>query len=174
MKRIYQVIIFINVTFLIFLLIQFVEANERTQVHREKRYLTFRNISHLFVRFNFRDNVIPWNQLFAHAVGFRMNFDEPPDSFHPYHHLSRRNVYRNIEILLNKNGLDGFHCIRRTICEVNEIDEQNGIYFKILKMIFRQQSSETEKWHNKTDESCQLSTNKCPFSMLDVSPYTDV
>nr|XP_026493477.1 uncharacterized protein LOC113398789 [Vanessa tameamea] len=174
MKRIFGVILFINVTFQIFFLIHFGEASERTQVHRQRRYLGFRNITHLFVRFNFRDNVIPWNQLFANAAGFRMNFDDPPDSFHPYHHLSRRSVYKNIEILLNRNGLDGYHCVRRTICDVNRIDEPNGIYHKILKMIFRQQSSETEKWHNKNDETCQLSTNKCPFSMLQVSTYTDI
>lgn len=54
------------------------------------------------VRFNFRDNMVPWNQYFAHAVGFKVSWDEPPDSFHPYHHLHRRTVYNNLETLLNR------------------------------------------------------------------------
>lgn len=54
------------------------------------------------VRLNFRANMLPIGQIFAQALGFRMNWDDPPDSFRPYHHLTRRAVYKNIEILLNK------------------------------------------------------------------------
>ncbi|CAH0718161.1 unnamed protein product, partial [Brenthis ino] len=118
--------------------------------------------------------MVPWNQIFAQALGFRMNWDDPPDSFHPYRHLSRRSVYQNMEMLLNKNGLNGSHCVRRTICEINQMNDPKGIYYKILKMVFRQQSSTTDKWHSITDDECELSINACPFSMLEVLPYTDL
>ena len=54
------------------------------------------------VRFNFKANMVPWTQIFAQALGFRMNWDEPPDSFHPYHHFNRRSTYQTMEVLLNK------------------------------------------------------------------------
>ncbi|KOB72431.1 Uncharacterized protein OBRU01_09594, partial [Operophtera brumata] len=78
------------------------------------------------LRLNFKANMVPWNQIFAQAVGFRINWDDPPDSFHPYHHIHRRTV----------NGLNGFHCVRRAICEMEAIPEPNEIYHKILKMVF--------------------------------------
>ncbi|CAH2267626.1 jg27898 [Pararge aegeria aegeria] len=81
--------------------------------------------------------MVPFTQIFAQALGFRMNWDDPPDSFRPYRHLSRRAVYDNLEILLNRNGLDGFQCVRRAICDLEEISEPKSISFKILKMIFR-------------------------------------
>ncbi|CAG9565940.1 unnamed protein product [Danaus chrysippus] len=119
--------------------------------------------------------MVPWNQIFAQAIGYRMNWDDPPDSFHPYHHLNRRDVYHNLEILLDRNGLNGFHCVRRAICEVNSVTDARGIYLKILKMIFRKsRTSKTNKWHNYTDEDCQLSINSCPFSVMEISTYTDI
>ncbi|CAH2087609.1 unnamed protein product [Euphydryas editha] len=174
MDRLHQLIILIYVTFIIFLFIQFGESSDQSKVYRQKRYLSFQNVSHFFIRLNFKANMVPWNQIFAQALGFRMNWDEPPDSFHPYRHLQRRDVFRNMEILLDRNGLDGFHCVRRAICEVNQIDEPRYIYFRILKMIFRQHSSDTAKWHEHTQEDCQISVNTCPFSILEVLPYTDL
>nr|XP_026493531.1 uncharacterized protein LOC113398813 [Vanessa tameamea] len=174
MDRINRVLVLIYVTFIIFFFIQLSETSDHSQVYRQKRYLGFRNVSHFFIRFNFKANMVPWNQIFAQALGFRMNWDDPPDSFRPYHNLNRRAVFRNMEILLDRNGLNGFHCVRRSICEANDIYEPKAIYFKILKIVFRQQSSETEKWYGQTEEDCQASTNKCPFSMLEVSPYTDI
>ncbi|GBP60353.1 hypothetical protein EVAR_91388_1 [Eumeta japonica] len=82
--------------------------------------------------------MVPWNQIFAQALGFRMNFDEPPNSFHPYHHIHRRTVYDRVQMLLDKNDLNGFDCIRRAICEVEAMQVPRGIYYKILKIIFRQ------------------------------------
>ncbi|XP_030025679.1 uncharacterized protein LOC115444150 isoform X2 [Manduca sexta] len=117
--------------------------------------------------------MVPWNQIFAQALGFRINWDDPPDSFHPYHHLYRRDVYKNLEIVLDRNGLNGFHCVRRAICEM-ETSESAEIYHKILKMVFRQQSSATDKWHNKTDKDCSVSVSSCPFSLLEVAQYTDI
>ncbi|XP_050350357.1 uncharacterized protein LOC126773443 [Nymphalis io] len=174
MDKINQVLVLIFVTFIICFFIRYGESSDQSEVYRQKRYLSFRNVSHFFVRFNFKANMVPWNQIFAQALGFRMNWDDPPDSFYPYHHLSRRAVFRNMEILLNRNGLNGFHCVRRAICEANEINEPEAIYFKILKIVFRQQSSETEKWHGNTEEDCQISTYTCPLSLLEVSPYTDI
>ncbi|XP_045450385.1 uncharacterized protein LOC123659173 [Melitaea cinxia] len=174
MGRLYHLIILIYVTFIICFFIQFVESNDQSMVHRQRRYLSFRNVSHIFIRLNFKVNMVPWNQIFVQALGFRMNWDDPPDSFHPYHRLNRRDVFMSMETLLNRNGLEGFHCVRRAICEVNQMDETNAIYFKILKMIFRENSSETAKWHGHAQEDCQISISSCPFSLLEVSPYTDL
>ncbi|XP_038222107.1 uncharacterized protein LOC119839744 [Zerene cesonia] len=171
MRRTYQVILICYICIVLFLLID--RGKSDTQV-RTKRYLSFRNVTKFFIRLNFKANMVPWNQIFAQAIGFRLNWDDPPDSFHPYHHFSRRSIYNNLEILLDSNGLNGFHCIRRAICETNTISAPRGIYFKILKMVFRQQSSATDKWHNHTTEDCAASVSSCPFSMLEVSPYTDL
>ncbi|XP_045775567.1 uncharacterized protein LOC123874335 [Maniola jurtina] len=174
MNRTFEVIIVCYVCFIVFIFIDFGEANQTQKLSRPRRYLSFQNISRFFVRLNFKANMVPFTQIFAQALGFRMNWDEPPDSFRPHKHLSRRAAYNNLEILLNRNALDGFQCIRRAICEIEEISQPQSIYFKILKIIFRNHSSATDKWHKYTSEDCQLSINRCPFSMLDVSPYTDL
>ncbi|CAK1542050.1 unnamed protein product [Leptosia nina] len=118
--------------------------------------------------------MVPWNQIFAQALGFRMNWDDPPDSFHPYHHFTRRSFYNNMEVLLDSNGLNGFHCVRRAICEANMISEPKEIYFMILKQIFSKSTSATQKWHNYTTDNCDISIASCPVSVLLISPYTDL
>ncbi|CAB3244850.1 unnamed protein product [Arctia plantaginis] len=56
------------------------------------------------LRFNFKANMLAWSQIFAQALGFRMNWDEPPDTFHPYrnHYIHRRTIYSHMETLLDK------------------------------------------------------------------------
>ncbi|XP_075979776.1 uncharacterized protein LOC142978989 [Anticarsia gemmatalis] len=176
MYRFLQLCCLCYVFVIAFILIDFGNANQTH--HLQKRYLSFRNMTRSFLRINFKANIIPWNQIFAQAIGFRMNWDNPPDTFryykhHHHHPVHRRSVYNHLEELLEKNGLNGFHCVRRTICEMETILEPQKIYHKLLKMVFRQQSSMTEKWHNKTSEDCVTSISMCPFSMLDVSLYTD-
>ncbi|XP_059062263.1 uncharacterized protein LOC131855068 [Achroia grisella] len=173
MKILYQVVIICYVCLIMFLLFEYSDAN-KNEVSRPKRYLAFRNITHFFMRLNFKANMVWWNQIFAQAIGFRINWDDPPDSFHPYHHLHRRTVYSNLETLLDNNGMSGYHCVRRAICEMRLIGEPRGVYYRILKMVFRRQSSATDKWHNVTKEECPMSMNLCPLSLLDVSLYTDM
>ncbi|XP_012545347.1 uncharacterized protein LOC114241406 [Bombyx mandarina] len=172
MNRVFGLVLLCYVSAIVFFLITSGEANNTH--NRFRRYLSFRNISHFFLRVNFKANMVPWNQLFAQAVGFRVNWDEPPDSFHPYHRLYRRDLYRHMETVLDRNGLNGFHCVRRAICEMEMISQPTEIYHRILKMVFRRQSSSTDKWHNKTETECQNSINSCPFSVLEVSQFTDV
>ncbi|XP_045538975.1 uncharacterized protein LOC123722155 [Papilio machaon] len=175
MKTLFQIIFVCYTCLILFVSFEYSEGNNERKLtnQRYKRYLSFSNISHFFVRFNFRDNMVPWNQYFAHAVGFKVSWDEPPDSFHPYHHLHRRTVYNNLEILLNRNGLEGFHCVRRAICDMEKITKPKGIYHKILKIIFKKKSTATDKWHNKSEQDCELSIASCPLSLLDVSTFTD-
>ncbi|XP_049871749.1 uncharacterized protein LOC126370756 [Pectinophora gossypiella] len=167
------VIILCYTSLIAFLLVDFGEANDNAHL-RPKRYLSFKNNTRFFLRLNFKANMVPWNQIFAQALGFRMNWDEAPDSFHPYHHFQRRSVYNSLEILMDKNGLNGYHCIRRAICEMRQVNEPREIYHRILKMVFSQKSSATEKWHNATREECIRSINLCPLSLLQVSLYTDL
>ncbi|KAJ0175003.1 hypothetical protein K1T71_009144 [Dendrolimus kikuchii] len=174
MNRLYQLFIMFYVYLFVFVLIELCETTENVVANRPKRFISFRNSTHFFIRFNFKANVIHWNRIFAQALGFRINWDDPPDSFHPYHRLHRRTVYNNMEILLNRNGLNGFHCVRRAVCEIASLAEPEELYHKILNMVFRQQSSATNKWHNATKDDCQISTLSCPFSFLEVSTYTDV
>ncbi|XP_026740947.1 uncharacterized protein LOC113506567 [Trichoplusia ni] len=147
------------------------EANG-TVLHRNRRYLAFMNTTRFFMKVNFKVNSVPWNQLFAQAVGFRMNWDDPPDSYR-YPRIYRRDVYDHVETLLDRNGLVGFHCVRRAICEIQMIQNPN-IYHKLLKMLFRKISSTTERWHNSSPEECYTSLSSCPLSLLAVSPYTDI
>ncbi|CAF4828278.1 unnamed protein product [Pieris macdunnoughi] len=140
---------------------------------KTKRYLGFRNVSRFFLRINHKANMVRWNQIFAQALGFRMNWDDPPDTFHWYHHFTRRSLYNGVELLLDSNGLSGYHCVRRAVCEMNKISDPYLLYHKILKIIFRRQQ-ELEKWYNHTKEDCISSINSCPFSFLDISPYTDL
>ncbi|KAJ8718642.1 hypothetical protein PYW08_002879 [Mythimna loreyi] len=175
MYKYIQLCVVCYICFVVFMLIDFGKANE-SSIHRHKRYLSFKNMTRFFLRFNIKENMVRWNQIFAQALGFRMNWDAPPDNFHPYrnHFIHRRTIYSHTETLLNKNGLNGFHCVRRAICEMETIPEPRKIYHKLLKMVFRQQSSATDKWHNKTNEDCKDSISSCPFSFLDLSLYTDV
>ncbi|CAK1580842.1 unnamed protein product [Parnassius mnemosyne] len=174
MTRILQIVIICYSCLILIILFDFGKANEPSRIqHRHRRYLSFGNFSHFFLRLNFKANMVPWNQIFAQALGFRMNWNDPPDSFHPYHRLYRRTVYSHLETLLDRNGLEGFHCVRRAICEMDKISQPRGIYYKILKMVFRRISAATDKWHNATEEDCRLSITTCPFSMLEVSTYTD-
>ncbi|CAG9791033.1 unnamed protein product [Diatraea saccharalis] len=174
MHRLRQLILLCYVCFIVFIIIDMGNADVTSRT-RQKRYLIFRNTSKFFWRLNFKANMVPWNQIFAQALGFRMNWDEPPETFRPYHRLHRRTVYSNLELLLDKNGLNGYHCVRRAICEMVPVTTPKGIYFKILKIVFRRQSSDTERWHkNITEEDCATSINSCPFSFLEVSTYTDI
>ncbi|KAI5643899.1 DM4/DM12 family domain-containing protein [Phthorimaea operculella] len=160
---------------LVFVLLDLSEANDNVQVHsRAKRFLSFRNVTHFFVRLNFKATTLEWTQIVAQAFGFRINWDDPPDSFHPYHHLQRRSLYSNLELLMDKNGFNGFHCIRRAICETRGFDQPAEIYHKILKIVFSQKSPSTDKWHNVSAEECQTSLGLCPLSTLDVSLFTDL
>ncbi|XP_041981052.1 uncharacterized protein LOC121734497 [Aricia agestis] len=173
MDRTCQVLVICYLCFIMFVVVDFGDASDKI-VSRQRRYLGFRNISHFFVRLNFKANMVPWNQIFAQAIGFRVNWDDPPDSFYPHHHVHRRSLYERMEVLLDRNGLSGFHCVRRAICEVQDIENPQEIYFKILKIIFRRISSDTDKWHDHTTDDCEISTRTCPFSLLQVLPYTDL
>nr|XP_049702431.1 uncharacterized protein LOC126055815 isoform X1 [Helicoverpa armigera] len=175
MNKYMHVCVVCYICFIVFILIDVGNANHTT-IHRHRRYLSFKNMSHFFLRFNFKVNIVPWNQIFAQALGFRMNWDDPPDTFHPYrnHFIHRRSLYSHAETLLDKNGLNGYHCVRRAICEMETIPEPHKIYHKLLKMVFRRQSAATDRWHHKTAEDCEVSISSCPFSFLDVSLYTDI
>ncbi|KAJ8714699.1 hypothetical protein PYW07_002924 [Mythimna separata] len=158
-----------------FILIDVGEANDTKAVlHRNRRYLSFLNMTRFYLKFNFKANIIPWNQLFAQALGFRMNWDAPTPHFRAFHRIHRRDIYDYVERLLDKNGLDGFHCVRRAICEMQSISEPNIIYHRLLKMVFRKISAATERWHNTTSEDCDTSSSACPLSLLQISPYTDL
>ncbi|XP_050561603.1 uncharacterized protein LOC118274368 isoform X2 [Spodoptera frugiperda] len=139
MYKCVQVCVLCYVCFVVFILIDYSKANDPGH-HIHRRYLSLRNMSHFFLRFNFKVNMVPWTQIFAQALGFRMNWDTPPDTFHPYrnHFIHRRTLYSHTEELLDK-----------------------------------QQSSDTDRWHNRTAEDCKLSQLSCPFSFLDVSLFTD-
>ncbi|XP_063829825.1 uncharacterized protein LOC135079168 [Ostrinia nubilalis] len=176
MNKIFQLVLLCYISLIVFILIESGDANEeKTNNHvRQRRYLSFKNKTKFFLRLNFKANMVPWTQIFAQALGFRMNWDAPPDTFHPYKHFSRRSVYNHLEHLLDRQGLNGHQCVRRAICEM-EARAPRGIYHKILKMVFRKQSSDTDKWHNNTTkEDCLVTYTKCPFSFLDISQYTDL
>ncbi|CAH2982053.1 unnamed protein product [Chilo suppressalis] len=177
MQRLHLMVFLCYIGFIYFLLIDMGSANKTIGHKRQRRYLVLRNTSKVFWRLNFKANMVPWNQIFAQALGFRMNWDDPPETFQTFHRhrLYRRTVYSNLELLIDKNGLNGYHCVRRAICEMAALSEASGLYCKILKMIFRRQSSDTDKWHKDlTKEECARSFNSCPFSFLDVSTYTDL
>lgn len=172
MYKALPVILLCYACFVAFVLIQSSEADVKH--YRNKRFLAFLNSSRFYLKFNVKDNMVPWNQLFAQAIGFRMNWDQPPMTFRPFHRLYRRNVYNYVETLLDKNGLSGFHCVRRAVCEIQIITEPKTLYHRILTIIFRKISSDTERWHNATEDECIESTMSCPFSLLEVSRYTDI
>ncbi|KAI8434498.1 hypothetical protein MSG28_012509 [Choristoneura fumiferana] len=148
MKKMYQVILVCYLFLIVFVSIKCDGGESRV-----KRYLSFGNISHFFVRLNTKVNMVPWNQIFAQTLGFRVNWDEPPDSFHPYHHLNRRTVFSNFETLLDRNGLSGYHCVRRAVCDMQAIPQPRGVYHKILKMIFRKLDSRVQPESNP-EQNC--------------------
>ncbi|XP_047029516.1 uncharacterized protein LOC124637202 [Helicoverpa zea] len=175
MKNFVPLVLICYISLVAFILIDVGEANDTKAVlHRNRRYLSFLNMTRFYLKFNFKANIIPWNQLFAQAIGFRINWDAPPTTFRSFHRIYRRDIYDFVESLLDRNGLDGYHCLRRAICEMQMISEPNVIYHKLLKIVFRKMSPATERWHNITESDCNISINTCPISLLEVSPYTDL
>ncbi|XP_022824826.1 uncharacterized protein LOC111355276 [Spodoptera litura] len=174
MNKFIPVLLLCYICVVAFIIIDVSEANDTKVLQRNRRYLSFLNMTRFYLKFNFKANIIPWNQLFAQAIGFRMNWDGPPSNFRPFHRIYRREIYDYVETLLDKNGLEGFHCVRRAICEIQMIAEPNMIYHKLLKMVFRKMSPTTERWHNVTTDECTTSITICPLSLLQVSPYTDI
>ncbi|XP_048484762.1 uncharacterized protein LOC119693212 [Plutella xylostella] len=176
MARMFRLIVLSYVGLVVFVLVNFgpnsdVEANQ----HRAKRYLAFLNISRFYIRLNTKAAMVPWTQIFTQAVGFRVNWDEAPDTFRPYKHLvHRRDLYTPLQMLLDRNGISGFHCIRRAICELDAHSRPPRVYHKILKIIFRYTSPATDRWHNRSGADCQESMHSCPFSILEASMYTDL
>ncbi|KAG7300447.1 hypothetical protein JYU34_016068 [Plutella xylostella] len=104
MARMFRLIVLSYVGLVVFVLVNFgpnsdVEANQ----HRTKRYLAFLNISRFYIRLNTKAAMVPWTQIFTQAVGFRVNWDEAPDSFRPYKHLHRRELYTPLQMLLDRS-----------------------------------------------------------------------
>nr|XP_049702432.1 uncharacterized protein LOC126055815 isoform X2 [Helicoverpa armigera] len=123
MNKYMHVCVVCYICFIVFILIDVGNANHTT-IHRHRRYLSFKNMSHFFLRFNFKVNIVPWNQIFAQALGFRMNWDDPPDTFHPYrnHFIHRRSLYSHAETLLDKRqsaATDRWHHKTAEDCEVS-------------------------------------------------------
>lgn len=54
---------------------------------------------------------------------------------HPYE--VTRNNNNSLQTFAFRNSLNGFHCVRRAVCEMAAITKPDGIYHKILKIVFR-------------------------------------
>lgn len=68
---------------------------------RLKRYLGFKQGARVFFRMNIKDNILKVNQIWAHAYGFRQNFDIPFPLPKQYK-VRRRDVHDTVETMLNQ------------------------------------------------------------------------
>ncbi|XP_065091187.1 uncharacterized protein LOC135712147 [Ochlerotatus camptorhynchus] len=109
-------------------------TNSTRTLARKKRYLIFRDISRGFIRVNVKDRMIDSTNIWAQGVGFRWNveYNNPPGL-----KITKRDVHRTLEEMLQMHDFDGRACILRTICELsNNITPNSGIIFKLFRKIF--------------------------------------
>ncbi|XP_055715761.1 uncharacterized protein LOC129809739 [Phlebotomus papatasi] len=142
-----------------------------TIVKRYRRYLGFISGGKVFFRVNIKDNVIKVNQIWAHAYGFRQNYDinwPYPSSYK----VRRRDVHETVEDFMGALGFNGRACLRRSVCEAKEIENQeSGMFRKLFKKIF---SVDLRQHSYMIPTSCEEMRESCPINFLDLSPYTDL
>ena len=85
---------------------------------------------------NVKDNVLKVNQVWAHAYGFRQNFDIPYPLPKQYK-VRRRDVHETLEVMLNHHGFDGRACVLRAFCDASRmVTPRSGIFLKLFKLVF--------------------------------------
>ncbi|XP_059611020.1 uncharacterized protein LOC132257958 [Phlebotomus argentipes] len=148
-----------------------------TTVKRYRRYLGFIKGGKVFFRVNIKDNVIKLNQLWAHAYGFRQNYDINwpfPSSYK----VRRRDVHDTLETFMEGLGFDGRACLRRSVCEAKDIHEgESGIFRKLFKKVFSASSPWAVDFRRQSymiPTSCEEMRQSCPINFLNLSPYTDL
>ena len=74
--------------------------------------------------------------MWAHAFGFRQNFDIPYPLPKQYK-VRRRDVHETLEVMLNHHGFDGRACVLRAFCDASRmVTPRSGIFLKLFKLVF--------------------------------------
>ncbi|XP_052863183.1 uncharacterized protein LOC128269819 [Anopheles cruzii] len=91
--------------------------------------------------------------------------------------ITRKKLYRSIELNLTRYGFDGKKCILRMICELASwpVRETNGVLGDMLQLIFTPSSSRHEKLPNEfylaeelgSQRNCTKYWKRCPRDPLD-------
>uniref|UniRef100_A0A336M7B8 CSON013179 protein n=1 Tax=Culicoides sonorensis TaxID=179676 RepID=A0A336M7B8_CULSO len=142
---------------------------------RVKRFLSMRPGMRFLFRVNGREDALYDIPSWAHAYGFRGNYDiyQPLHSF-PFHFINRRSVHDEVENLIELHqGLDGKACLLKTFCDATgwNRNENNkmGMLFKVFQVIFAKKTKYLDE-----DLDCKDLEEKCPFSLLELLPFTDI
>ncbi|KAF5307131.1 hypothetical protein FQR65_LT07115 [Abscondita terminalis] len=133
--------------------------------HRVKRKVLFSKNSKLFLRLNGKDNVIPWNQIFAHGWAFRINWDLPDTP------LRRHKFFKREVEAARKNlkHVQGYSCILKHICHFIKsikISSNCGIFCKVGHIITQSRGVDVDFFHTVHD-LCNDYVAECPHMFHD-------
>ncbi|XP_062555466.1 uncharacterized protein LOC134220423 [Armigeres subalbatus] len=155
-------------------------TNSTKVLNRRKRYLIFRDVSRGFARVNIKDRAFDTTNIWAQAVGFRMNveYNNPPGL-----KITKRDVHQSLSEMIQMHDFDGRACILRAMCELsNDMTPSSGIIFKLFKRIFSRPPA-TDATSNGssslpqgdeiyfpylTSNNCTELDQHCPISQLDI------
>ncbi|XP_063696048.1 uncharacterized protein LOC134827377 [Culicoides brevitarsis] len=170
---------FLSIIIVLSALIASVECEEKNvtqhKTRRVKRFLSMRPGQRFLVRVNGREDALYDIPSWAHAYGFRANYDiiQPLHSF-PFHIINRRSVHDEVENLIDlHHDLDGKACLMKTFCDATTWKQTSnvkmGMLFKVFQVIFAKQTKYLDE-----EMDCESLQEKCPFSLLELLPFTDI
>ncbi|XP_075979583.1 uncharacterized protein LOC142978872 [Anticarsia gemmatalis] len=95
-----------------------------------------------------------------------------------FHRTSRASLYQKIETLLHGLGMNGKHCVMKTLCLVHQAKEPQGTFFQeIMRTVFTLPKNALPDEHTKYDaahttESCDDLYPECDEPLRDTDSPT--
>ncbi|KAF5299324.1 hypothetical protein FQA39_LY02497 [Lamprigera yunnana] len=134
-------------------------------------------------------------QFFTEAINWAIAYDLPNESsvlrelLHPKHITQRRNrrdLYQNMETIMNSMGFNGRSCIFRTLCEASQrfLSQRHGLIEELIRIVFNFPQQKVMHWEpeehrlyhwasrigqKRQNKVCSELFPGCSFSLLDVT-----
>ncbi|XP_031338119.1 uncharacterized protein LOC116167025 [Photinus pyralis] len=169
--------------------------SENSLLLRRKRYLVFPEGSSLSIAICLTAQTTLPEQIFTEAINWGIAYDLPNESsvlrqfLHPKHVMQRRNrrdLYRNMETIMDSMGFNGRSCILRALCETSRrfLSRQTGLVEELIRIAFRFPLQKIMNWepeehrlyhwayrigHEKENTDCADLFSECSFSLLDMA-----
>ncbi|KAF5307135.1 hypothetical protein FQR65_LT07119 [Abscondita terminalis] len=134
-------------------------------------------------------------QIFTEAINWGIAYDLPNESsilrefFYPQHEMQRRNrrdLYQNMEIIMDSMGFNGRSCILRALCETSQrfSSRKHGLIEELIRIVFNFPLQKVMNWEpeehrlyhwayrvgqEKEQKDCSDLFSGCSFSLLDMA-----
>ncbi|XP_044759102.1 uncharacterized protein LOC123316891 [Coccinella septempunctata] len=162
---------------------------------RSKRFVAFPEGASLSVALCMTQQVIiPAGSIFTEGVNWGISYQLPnkttyldnlKEKSHIVKRSERRDIYENLELIIENFGFNGKSCIMRALCEAPKKMEFNNksISEKIIETLFRypldpiegKEPDQHRHYHlaarlgRETENNCDSFVKECPISLLDIS-----